>query len=62
MMARNETIDALEKNRTSFIVVNALTDSNQGIIEFDIVECPLRGWSVAEMQMIIVHGHIRKAV
>ena len=28
MMTRNETIDALEKNRKAFIVVNALTDSN----------------------------------
>jgi len=40
MMARNEPIDGLEGNRASFIVANALTDKNQGLIELDIMENP----------------------
>ena len=41
-MARNETIDGLEGNGASFIVVNALTDKDQGLIELDIMESPLQ--------------------
>jgi hypothetical protein len=42
MMARNEPIDGLGGNRTSFIVVNALTDKNQGLAKLDIMENPLQ--------------------
>jgi hypothetical protein len=45
-MARNETIDGLDGNRVWGIVANCLTNKNQGITEFDIVEYPLRGRSV----------------
>lgn len=33
MMARNEPMDGLEGNMTGFIVINALTDKNQGLTE-----------------------------
>jgi hypothetical protein len=42
MMARNEPIDDLEGNRMTSIVVNALTDKNQGLTELDVMENPLQ--------------------
>ena len=42
MMARNEPIDGLEKNRASFISENVLTDKNQGLTELDVMENPLQ--------------------
>jgi hypothetical protein len=34
------------------IVANCLTNKNEGITELDIVEYPLRGWSVIRPQVL----------